>query len=271
MTSAQCANAAEFNRIISLYPGHTDNIAALGCRDKLIAVSVNDDRERFAGLPRLPMKVGAERILALRPDLVIIRGLVEKQNPTLKNILKTAGVKVVSLDPPIWDDFGAYIKELSALCGADPKAAQDKLTGIIEEISKASDRIFNDKQRPRVFVEATARELHTCAPDSWAAHLISLAGGVNAASSAKPLRKGSALAVWGLERVLESVSYGIDVYIVQQGAMNGTTEEDLNRRPWFRAFNGVRAAVIPEAYLSRPSLIGIEHGGKLLLEIFAEN
>ncbi|MBQ8693307.1 MAG: hypothetical protein IJ520_09200, partial [Synergistaceae bacterium] len=37
------ANQAEALRIISLYPGHTDNIIALGCENYLIGVSENDN------------------------------------------------------------------------------------------------------------------------------------------------------------------------------------------------------------------------------------
>jgi iron complex transport system substrate-binding protein len=263
-----CTRAEATKRIVSLYSGHTDNIVALGCKDALIAVSTNDDAKQFKGIDRLPIKVGAERILALRPDLVLIRSLVEKQNPSLRNVLEKAGVKVRSIDPPVWENFGSYLKELAEICGADPSTAELKLKKAVADISAESEKRGKGKKKPVVFIEATARELHTCAPDSWAAHLIALAGGINAARSAKPLRKGSALAPWGLERVLENASAGLDVYIVQSGAMNGTTLDDLKRRNWFKALGGVKAAVVPEAFLSRPSLLGIEQGGRMLLEIF---
>ena len=60
---------------------------------------------------------------------------------------------------------------------------------------------------------------------------MALAGGENAAGGAVPLRAGSALAPWGLERVLGAADGGLDVYLVQHGAMNASTAKDVLRRP----------------------------------------
>ena len=68
---------AAAKRIVSLYPGHTDNIVALGGEKRLVAVSKNDDDDMLPGLPRFSAKSGAEEILALKPDLVLTRGLAE--------------------------------------------------------------------------------------------------------------------------------------------------------------------------------------------------
>ncbi len=122
---------------------------------------------------------------------------------------------------------------------------------------------------PAVFVEATAKELHTCSPDSWAAKLVELAGGRNAASDAQPVRKGSAIAPYGLERILKAAAAGeIDVYLVQQGTMNAADKESLAARPWYPAIKKIKTAVVPEGELSRPSLLGLEAGGRRLIKIF---
>lgn len=39
-------------------------------------------------------------------------------------------------------------------------------------------------------------------------------------------------------------------------------------RPWVSALKNTRVAEVPEAYLSRPSLFGLEKGGKMLIDIF---
>ena len=95
-----------------------------------------------------------------------------------------------------------------------------------------------------------------------------LAGGVNAAAEAKPLRSGSSIAPWGLERVLKTINSGLDVYLVQQGPMNAADEASLRARPWSSALANVRAAVVPEYCLSRPSLSGLKEGGAMLIKIF---
>lgn len=85
-------------------------------------------------------------------------------------------------------------------------------------------------------MEATAKELHTCSPDSWAAKLLELAGGRNAAPDARAIRKGSAIAPYGLERILKAAAAGnIDIYMIQQGTMNASNMKTLVSRPWYPA------------------------------------
>ena len=81
------------------------------------------------------------------------------------------------------------------------------------------------------------------------------------------MREGSALAPWGLERVLKLLEDGLDVYLVQQGAMNASTLEAVRARPWAGALERTRLAAMPENLLSRPSLLGLERGGRLLMDV----
>ena len=256
-------------RVISLYPGHTDNVVALEGGGLLIAVSENDAPDVLPGLPRLPLRVGAEAVLALRPDVLLTRGMAQRMNPTLSEVLTRAGVRVESLDPPGWDDFPDYLRRLAEILGLEPEAGVAKLEALRDAIAKeAAAARASGKRAPRFLIEATGKELHTCAPDSWAARLTTLAGGVNAASEAHPLRKGGAVAPFGLERILKAADEGLDVYILQRGAMNASTLEDVRARPWAKALGEARLVEMPEADLSRPSLLGLERGGRRLIEIF---
>lgn len=264
---APAASAAPL-RVVSLYPGHTDNVAALGGGELLVGVSENDDPDLFPNLPRFSPKAGAESILAAKPDVVLLRGQVERMNPNLSGVLARAGVRVEVLDPPGWDGFADYLRALAGVLGLDPEAGVRRLDTLRAEIVSEAESKRAGRPAPRVFVEATARELHTCAPGSWAARLVALAGGENAAAGAAPLRAGSALAPWGLERVLGVADGGLDVYLVQHGAMNASTAEDVRRRPWAGALSRVRVAEVPESWLSRPSLLGLERGGRALIRIF---
>jgi iron complex transport system substrate-binding protein len=259
--------ACAYERIISLYPGHTDNIIALNGQSKLVGISQNDDPETLPGLLRFPMKTGAEALLALKPDLVLMRTLVTKQNPELKDVLERAGVKVILIDPPSWEGFAEYLRELAPLIDVNPDDAAALFIRICSEIREKAEGLRKGRT-VSVFVESTARDLHTCAPDSWAARLIELAGGTNAAASAVPARRGSAVAPWGLERVMKLLSAGLDVYLVQNGAMNRTTPEELKARSWASALGTAKVAFIPEAHLARPSLKGLREGGMKLIQIF---
>ena len=256
-----CPLNAETLRVISLYPGHSDNISAMG--GNLVAVSENDDVDFLPELPRVPLRSGAERILALRPDIVVTRPFAERINPNMYDILRRSGVKVISIDPPKWDNFPEYLITLAESLNLNPIDGISRLNSLLAEIESPSSELH----RPRVFLEATSRELHTCAPDSWPARLIALAGGVNIAVDAVPLREGSTIAPYGVERLLKNAA-SLDVYIIQTGAMNTSTAETFRAREWAGALKHVRVYEIPEKYISRPSLLGLEKGLKYLQQIF---
>ena len=250
---------AETLRVISLYPGHSDNIFAMG--GNLVALSENDDDDLLPELPRVSLRSGAERILSLKPDVIITRPFAERINPNMYDVLRRSGVKVISIDPPKWDDFPAYLVTLAESLNLNPINGISRLNSALEGLESPSAK------SPRVFLEATSREIHTCAPDSWPARLIALAGGVNVADDAKPLRNGSTIAPYGVERVLRNAE-SIDVYIIQTGAMNPATINTFKAREWSSALSHARVCEIPEKYISRPSLLGLEKGIKYLQQIF---
>ncbi|MBQ9574839.1 MAG: ABC transporter substrate-binding protein [Synergistaceae bacterium] len=259
----KCPVNAEALMVISLYPGHSDNIYALGGGEILIALSENDDNDLLPQLPRLSVRSGAERLLALRPDTVVTRPFAERLNPNLYDVLRRAGVKIISIDPPAWDNFREYLMTLSRELNLDPQSAINRLDSALALIESSAPK----SNRPHVFLEATSRELHTCSRDSWAARLIELAGGINIAEDAVPLRSGSAVAPYGVERVLRNAE-SLDVYIIQTGAMNSATLREFRAREWTKALGRVKVYEVPERDISRPSLLGLERGGTKLVHIF---
>ena len=259
-----CSAANANLRVISLYPAHTENIIALDGASSLIAVSESDNPKLLPELPRISPRAGAEALLTLSPDIVITRTLAHNLNPSTYDTLSRVGVKVLTIDPPEWADFPQYLTALAGALGLNAEHAVQKFAALTQSIS---ERVPADRPRPRVFLEATSRELRTCAPDSWAANLIALAGGVNIAQNVQPLRPGSALASWGTERLLQAAD-SIDVYIIQTGIMNAATLKDFHARAWSKALTHAKAAEVPEKFISRPSLLGLERGANMLLKIF---
>lgn len=255
-------------RVVSLYAAHTENAVALGAADFLVGVSTHDDPAFLPKLPRVPLKAGAESFLVLNPDIVLTRSFSVSQNPHLYKVLKEAGVRIAVIDPPTWDNFPDYLRELAVLLGVNPSGAVELFNKTAEQITKEAVARSRGKKRPLVFVESTSKSLRTCAGESWAASLIELAGGKNAAAGAKPISEGSAVAAWGLERTLRTIKSRLDVYVVQQGAMNSSGVEDVRARPWAASLKEIKVAVVPEAYLSRPSLPGLTKGGQMLIDIF---
>lgn len=257
------SNTHILTRVVSLYPGHSDNIYCLASND-LVALSVNDDDSLLPHLPRLSPKSNAEHFLTLSPDLIITRTVTRTLNPSTFDTLERLGVKVLTIDPPKWADFEDYLAVLGSALGV---GVQESISMFRDVRQSISESVPVNAKKPRVFLEATSREIRTCAPDSWASKLIDLAGGVNIAADAQPLNPDSALAFWGVERVLQSAQ-SIDIYIIQSGAMNNSTLDDFRARSWSKALTHAKVVVVPERLISRPSLLGLQEGGKLLLKLF---
>ena len=266
LTLAAPLEAAPPRRIVSLYPGHSENIVALGGGDRLVALSRSDDDDLLPDLPRLSPKVGGEALLVLNPDLVVVRSLVLRLNPALERTLTRAGVALLCLDPPLWEGFDGYLRTLATALDVDADEAVMRAQSIRQDLAAEAETARGGRPRPRVFLEATEKGLHTCTPHSWAAHLIALTGGENIARSDGEATKS--IMSWGAERLLREAQSGLDIYLVQQGTMNGATPDDVRQRPWMEALSDVRIATIAEGLLSRPSLLGLERGGRKLIDIF---
>jgi len=257
-------------RVVSLYVGHSENIEALGAGDKLVAVSRTDDPQLFPGLPRFSSRVDPEAILSIDPDLVLVRPMFERGHKDFVETLERSGIKVFSLNPPSWDGMETYLGKLGVLLGVtDPGKIWAERLADMKRVKVESDRRRGDFRPVRVFLESVGKGVKTCSPDSWAARLIEYAGGINVAEDALPVRKGSSIAPFGDEALLKEISSGgLDVYLVQVGAMNRVTMEDVMKRPWIKGLGKARISLVEEDLVSRPSLYRMVDGAETLLDIF---
>lgn len=256
-------------RVISLYVGHSENIKALGRGSALIAVSQADDPSLFHDLPRLNTRVDPEVVLELDPDLVIVRPMFERLHKGFVRTLESGGISVFSLNPPSWDGMEVYLEKLGSLLGVpDPLSIwQDKMSALDSVLAESSRR-RGDSRPVRVFLESVGKGVKTCSPDSWAARLIHFAGGVNGAFDARPVRKGSSIAPYGIEAVMDLASKGLDVYLVQVGPMNQVSLQEVRERPWVEGLGNARIHLVKEELVSRPSLYRMLEGAKHLMNIF---
>jgi len=253
-----------FARIISLYSAHTDNLLAMGAGDALIGASKNDGP---GDLPRFSYHDGTERFLAARPDLVLIRPMIERGYARLVSSLEARGITVVSLQPGTISEMMGYWVALGQLSGHEPEAR-----ALVSTFEKETHRINDLTQgvgaRRTVFFEAMHGKLRTFSKESMAAWALELAGGVNVAEDAVP-SKGSNIAIYGKERLLAKGPL-IDVYLVQRGRMNRVTRKTIENEPGFSLIRAVRDGEIhfvDEALVSRPTpaiLEGARRIGQIL-------
>lgn len=248
--------AAPAARIVSLYSAHTENLFALGLAEHIVGVGTNDDfPPEAAQKPRFDYRSDPENILAVSPDLVVIRPFIARAHPQFVEILERAGVPVAALYPETFDDFNEYIGKLAQLTGAEAQA-DTQLKVFHASISAIQAKAEAISPKLRVFFEASQDGYKTVTPDSLPARAIAFAGGVNIAQNAAPVKPGSSIAAYGVETLLQQAET-IDAYVVQSGAMNPINSIDnVAKRPGFEAIKAIRDGnvfIISEKLISSPT------------------
>jgi iron complex transport system substrate-binding protein len=163
------ANAsAQPARIISLIPAVTEMLFAMGAGSKIVAVSSFDEYPpQVKALPRVGalLDPDLERILSLRPDLVI----VYKTQVDLRRQLERATIPMFLYEHASLADISVTIRQLGTRVGHDTEAA-----GVVRQIDdKLADVRKRIGARPRV------RTMLVYGRDALALRGIYASGGVN--------------------------------------------------------------------------------------------
>jgi iron complex transport system substrate-binding protein len=246
---------APYGRIISLYSAHTENLLAMGAADRLIGID-----GQSAHLPGATGKQvfsyhdDPERFLAARPDLVLIRPMIDRGYPRLVQRLRQSGIQVVSVQPTTVDQLADYWRLLGQLSGNEVHAdgMHRAFQVAVGDFKRLSAQVG---KRQRVYFEAIHRKMKTFTPQAMAIFALETAGGTNVASDA-PVREDNNIAVYGKERLLSHAA-GIDVFLSQQGAMNQTSVSAIMAEPGFGAIKAVKTGqvfLVDETVVSRPTL-----------------
>jgi iron complex transport system substrate-binding protein len=136
-------------RIISVIPATTEMLFAIGAGDRMVAAGTFD---RFPPeVDKLPRVGGlldpdTERILALRPDLVIVYNTQSE----LKARLDRAGVPYFSYEHRAMPDIMATVRALGARVGAAPPA--DRLASEMERALDGIRASVKGRPRPRTLL-----------------------------------------------------------------------------------------------------------------------
>jgi iron complex transport system substrate-binding protein len=242
-----------FSRIISLYGAHTENLFHMGAGHRLIGVSVNDtyppqvrEKRRFS------YHDGPEKYLAARPDLVLIRPMIDNGYPKFVQQLESYGIAVVSLQPGSVDEMYQYWSDLGKLSGKSDQAdlMVSKFKSRVAAIRDATRGITPKK---RVYFQAIHKRMRTFTPGSMPLFALETAGGINVATDATASRKTN-VAVYSKERILSKADR-IDVFLAQKGIMNPVQVADILNEPGFQVIKAVRTHqvfLVDESIVSRP-------------------
>jgi iron complex transport system substrate-binding protein len=259
-----------YTRIISLYSAHTENLCSLGAADQLVGISSSDDfPTSVLNKPRFSYREDPEKFIAMRPDLVLIRPMIERSYPEFIKKLRLAGIDVISLQPNSVAEMFDYWRTLAILTGRQQQAESmiSTFTGRLKKVADDLEKI-DRQQRPRVYFQSIHSKSKTFAAESIAIFVLEKAGGINIAADAKQVRQTN-IAYYGKERLLAKGSE-VDIFLAQVGRMNPVTLETIVNEPGYGALRAVREKriyLIEEQLVSRPTL-RIAEGIEQLFRLF---
>ncbi|MBI3047573.1 MAG: ABC transporter substrate-binding protein [Acidobacteria bacterium] len=168
-------------RIVSLVPALTEMLFAIGAGPQVAAVSSYDDFPPEAkALPRVGalLDPDVERILALRPDLVLTYG----SQDALEAQLARAGIRTFSYRHGGLDALFQAMRDLGAVTGRTTEAAR-KANEIRQQLEAVRARV-RGRPRPRVLLvfgrePQTLRQLYVSGGVGFLHEMLDLAGGAN--------------------------------------------------------------------------------------------
>ena len=244
-----------FQRIISIYPAHTEVILDLGGKSRLVGtVKEKGISEKTQGIKSFSYNDSLEKYLSVRPDLVLIRPMYRDKNKNLFKRLEDMGITVVSLQPVNHDDLERYWTDISLLIGKKSVGKE-----YVEKYHRGLESIGGPPgKRKKVFFEARMQNgLYTASKESIAHFIIEKAGGDIITGNEQPLRKGTSTLTPVNVEYLISQGTAIDMYLVQQGKMNSRTKEDIKKTPGYGSIKAVKSGeiyLLDEGSLSRPTI-----------------
>jgi iron complex transport system substrate-binding protein len=163
-------------RIISLAPSLTETLFALGVGDRLVGVTAFCDfpaeaqtKERVGDT----MRPNLERIIALKPELVLVSTSSQLEN--LFRQLNELGVPVYVTDPRTVREIILSIRQLGEITGATARG-EEVATEMEQRLAEVR-RLVKDRPRPRVLYVLQLGPLITAGRHTFINDLITLAGG----------------------------------------------------------------------------------------------
>jgi len=242
-----------FERVVSLYGAHSENIYYLNGYDFLIGVSESEAfPSRLKNIQSFSYKDDVEKFIFVDPDLVIIRPMIFNRYNDLVKKLEAFGIMVVSLQPENYDDINDYWKKLGILIGKIDEADE-----LIEEYEKKINSLplVKEQDFTKIFFESVHRNFRTTNKGSIADFVLRRSGLFNVADEAEQISMGSTIAEFSREQLIDK-GEEIEYYISQKGAMNKIDKETIKKSPGFNAIKAVRndeIIIIDEKIISRPT------------------
>jgi len=168
-------------RIVCIAPSVTETVFAVGGGSKIVGVDdYSDWPEQAKSIPKVGgfINPNFERILALKPQLVIVQGLGEKMSA----FCEENGIALLRIDMNTLEGVFRGIREVAAAIGATQgaKALEERIRADLKE---TAEKVKGCKRRRVFFLvgrrQGTLTQLMTAGRGSFLHGLIEAAGGEN--------------------------------------------------------------------------------------------
>ena len=170
--------ANDYQRIITLAPHATELAFAAGLGDKIVAVSERSDYppetknlEKVASYQGIKL----ERILALKPDLVIAWPAGNPMRELEK--LETLGIEIYRSQVTTIDSIADNIEKLSHYA-TDPLIGQNNAKKFRDDLELLK-QAHSNKPKVNYFYQLSEKPIITMAQDNWPSEVFRFCGGVN--------------------------------------------------------------------------------------------
>jgi iron complex transport system substrate-binding protein len=246
-------------RILSLSPGQTETLFAIGAGGQVVATDrFSDFPEAARALPKVEYtNPNVEAIVALRPDLVT----AAVRQRALVPLLEQAGLKVLLLEEP---GTVAGVIERIRLLGkvTDHTAQAEELAASLQaRVTAVTQKVAGVGAGPRVYHEIDPK-LYSASPSSFVGDLYTLLKAQNIAAGA-----GTAFPQLSAEAIIAADP---EVIVLGDGMFPGGTVDDVRRRPGWSTISAVknnRLYALEDSLVSRPGprvVDGLEQVARLL-------
>ncbi|MFT9816920.1 ABC transporter substrate-binding protein [Lysinibacillus sp. NPDC056185] len=262
--------AAAPKTIVSLQPSNTEILFALGVGDKIVGATEYDTYpEEAQKIERVSdsVKFNSERILALKPDVVIAytTGGDEENLNALKG-LEDAGIKVFAIQSAkTFDDVYGDIQQIATVMGIKDKG--DKLNDDIKgKIAEVQAKVKDVKEPKNIYLEISPKpDIYTPGSGTFQQEILDAANVKNVFADLKSWAKVSEEDIISKnpDVILTTVNYGKEpvAEILSRDGWNSITaiqnkavysiDTDISNRPGPRigeAVELIAKAVYPELF-----------------------
>ncbi len=256
-------------KIISVLPSSTEIIYALGEGDRIIGVSDFDNypnevtsKEKFGS-----MELNIEKIIAAKPDMLILSVYHAKTYATNLQQLHDVGIQVLTVeDATTFEGTYQAIKQMGEVLATEPQAEEiiAKMKKDVDDV-RSSVKALNVTEKKEVWVEISpSPEIYTAGKGTFVDEMLTM---LNADNVAKDIDG------WSKMSEEQVVAANPDIIITTYGSyQTDATKQVLSRSGWsqINAIQNQMVFDLPNDPLSRPGPRIVEGLKDLFEAIYGE-